>query len=142
MGVMISQIGDALLPIVFLIVACAVALVALHFRNKARAYRHAERMAALEKGIELPPESNPGPSLGPKAYLLRGLIWLSVGIGISIFFLSLRLAEHDNHLFAVATLGLIPMGVGIAHLVIYRLDTERLDTHRIDSRPETTSSPR
>jgi hypothetical protein len=130
MGVMISQIGDALLPMVFLLVACAVAFGALHFRNRGRAFRHAERMAAIEKGMELPPE--PSPSLGPKAYLLRGLIWLFVGAGISIFFLSLRLSEHDNHLLAVSTLGLIPMGVGIAHLVIYR----------IDSRPETTSSPR
>jgi hypothetical protein len=119
---MISQIGDALLPIVFLIVACAVAFGAFYFRNRARAFRHAERMAAIEKGMELPPEPIQ-PTLGPKAYLLRGLIWLFVGMGISIFFLSLRAAEHDNHLFAVATLGLIPMGVGIAHLIVYRLDS-------------------
>jgi hypothetical protein len=124
-GVMISQLGDALLPVVFLIVAWAVAFVALNFRHKARTLRHAERMAALEKGMELPPEPQrgPGPGLGPKALLLRGLIWLFVGVGISIFFLTMRLAEHNNHLFAVATLGLIPMGVGVAHLVVYRLDS-------------------
>ncbi|HXP87783.1 MAG TPA: DUF6249 domain-containing protein [Bryobacteraceae bacterium] len=120
---MISQLGDALLPVVFLIVAWAVAFVALSFRHKSRAFRHAERMAALDKGMELPPEPVQ-PTLGPKAHLLRGLIWLFIGMGISIFFLSLRLAtKENNELFAVATLGLIPMGVGIAHLVMYRLDT-------------------
>jgi hypothetical protein len=119
---MISQLGDALLPIVFLIVACAVTFGALHFRQKARAFRHAERMAALDKGMELPPEPIK-PILGPMAHLLRGLIWLSVGIGISIFFVSMRFTEATNELFAVATLGLIPMGVGVAHLVVYRLDS-------------------
>jgi hypothetical protein len=120
-----------IVPVVFLVVSWGIAYVALHFRNKARAFRHAERMAALEKGMELPPEPVQ-PALGPKAHLLRGLKWLFVGMGISIFFLSMRAAEHDNHLFAVATLGLIPMGVGIAHLVVYRLD----------SRQQATSSPR
>jgi len=119
---MISQLGDALLAIVFLIVACAVAFGAFHFRHRAREFRHAELMAALDKGMELPPEPIK-PILGPMAHLLRGLIWLSVGIGISIFFLSLRISQHDNDLFAVATLGLIPMGVGVAHLVVYRLDS-------------------
>ena len=80
---MISQLGDALLPIVFLIVACMVVFGAFHFRHKAREFRHTERMAALEKGMELPPEPVQ-PVLGPKAHLLRGLIWLFVGIGISI----------------------------------------------------------
>jgi hypothetical protein len=130
---MISQISDASLPIVFLIIACAVTFGALHFRHRARAFRHAERMAAIEKGIELPPEPVQS-TLGTKAHLLGGLIWLFVGMGISIFFLSLRVSEQDNHLFAVATLGLIPMGVGIACLIVYRLESRTQPPAGVTSR--------
>src|SRR5277367_672983 len=42
--------------------------------------RHKERMAAIEKGLEPPPAQTP-----PNArYLLRGLIWLGVGIALSL----------------------------------------------------------
>jgi hypothetical protein len=119
---MISQLGDALGPIVAMVMFFAIAYFALQFRHKGQALRHAERMAALEKGMEIPPDPPSSRVLGPKAYLLRGLIWLFVGMGISIFFITLRFSEHDNNLLAVATLGLIPIGVGVAHLAIYRLD--------------------
>src|ERR1700751_3697877 len=47
--------------------------------------RHKERMAAIEKGLELPPESVPQPEpMRPRSrYLLRGLIWLGVGLAIT-----------------------------------------------------------
>src|SRR5436305_12669854 len=47
--------------------------------------RHKERMAAIEKGLELPPESLPQPAQMPprSRYLLRGLIRLGVGLALS-----------------------------------------------------------
>src|ERR1700693_3894536 len=47
--------------------------------------RHKERMAAIEKGLDLPPESLPQPAqMPPRArYLLRGLIWLGVGLALT-----------------------------------------------------------
>ena len=46
--------------------------------------RHQERMAAIEKGLELPPDSVPQPEQMPprSRYLLRGLIWLGVGLAM------------------------------------------------------------
>ena len=55
------------------------------------------------------------------SYLLRGLVWLAVGIGISILFVVMYRVEQDPGLLAMATLGSIPAGVGVAHLVLYRL---------------------
>jgi hypothetical protein len=107
-----------LVPIVALIVAWGISFVALHFKNRGRELRHKERIAALEKGIDLPPE----PVVGRNAYLLRGLIWLFIGIGISTFFLSLWISEHDRDEAAMMSVGLIPIGVGIAYLIVYRVE--------------------
>ena len=112
---------EVFIPIVALIVIWAIAFVALYFRNRTRQLRNTERLAAIEKGIDLPPE----PGLGRNAYLLRGLIWLAVGIGTVIFFVSLYFAERDRDELPVATLGLIPMGVGIAYLVVYRIEGQQ-----------------
>jgi hypothetical protein len=111
---------EVFIPIVALIVAWAIAFIALYFRNRAHAFRHSERMAAIEKGIDLPPEATPGRN----AYLLRGLIWLFVGAGIGLFFLVLLLVTKTPELLAMATIGLIPGGVGIAYLVVYRTESK------------------
>src|SRR5438034_11745070 len=47
--------------------------------------RHKERMAAIEKGLELPPESLPQPEqMRPRSsYLLRCLIWLGFSLSLT-----------------------------------------------------------
>ena len=55
------------------------------------------------------------------SHLLSGLVWLAIGIGMLILFLVMYRVEHDPGLLAMATLGSIPAGVGIAHLVVHRL---------------------
>ncbi len=112
------HVDPTLIPIVALIAASGIAFAALQFRNRGRELRHRERLTALEKGIELPPE----PGVSRNAYLLRGLIWLFLGVGISIFFLALWLAERDRDEAAMAATGVIPIGVGIAYLIVYRVE--------------------
>lgn len=60
-------------------------LPALYLRYKKEQMRHQERMTALEKGAELPPmQVEPAAApWSPRVYLLRGLIWLFCGIGLS-----------------------------------------------------------
>ena len=114
-----DEIVALFIPITAILGSFTFVAIVVYFRYKAQALRHGERMAAIEKGIELPPE----PQIGPRAYQLRGLIWLVVGVGMSIFFLATFAADHDRDMLAVATLGLIPMGVGIAYLVVYRAES-------------------
>lgn len=71
-------------------------------------------MVALEKGIELQPEER----MMNRTLVLRGLIWLFVGIGVSLFFIAMWLVERDPDLLGVSTLGLIPAGVGAAYLLV------------------------
>jgi Domain of unknown function (DUF6249) len=77
--------------------------------------RHKERMAAIEKGLELPPESLPQPvqQMPPRArYLLRGLIWLGVG-------LALTFAVRDWFGSEMGGFGWIAVAVGAAYLIFY-----------------------
>ena len=76
---------------------------------------HKERMAAIERGMEVPqlPESF-YLSIKPRSrssYLLPGLVWLFVGTGL---FVALGAVAGEVRYF-----GLIPAGVGLAFLIYY-----------------------
>lgn len=103
----------ALFPIIFMVAACVVVPVALYFRQRAAELNY---WKMIKRGSSLPESWAPGNS-----YLLRGLVWLAVGIGISILFVVMYRVEQDPGLLAMATLGSIPAGVGVAHLVVHRL---------------------
>jgi hypothetical protein len=91
--------------------------LSLYFAFRTRQLRHQERMAAIEKGIDLPRESTPGSS----ALLLRGLIWFFIGIAMVLFFTIVSVVEGERDALSGAGLGLIPAGVGIAYLAVYRV---------------------
>jgi hypothetical protein len=80
---------------------------------------HAERMASIERGIE--PKPLPEELLNPfrrnrsPRYLLTGMIWLFVGIGL---FVSLGAVAGED----VRWFGLIPAGVGLAFLLYYLIE--------------------
>jgi hypothetical protein len=108
----------SLFPIMFMIVACVIVPTALYFRQRALELRY-RKFFKLVHGPRgsIPPES----WVERNSYLLRGLVWLAVGIGISILFVVMYRVEQDPGLLAMATLGSIPVGVGIAHLVVHRI---------------------
>lgn len=116
-----SDIIALFIPITAILATLAFLLVVVKLKAKRRELLHKERLAAIEKGIEIPEallaESD---SLSPNSCLLRSLIWLLSGLAAIIFFIAMGFAEGDKEIFAVAALGLIPVGVGIAYLVVYR----------------------
>lgn len=85
--------------LVLLMLAATMTFIwALQLRYKRRELLHKERVAALEKGMDLP-------SLGevadkahapwsPRQYLLRGLMWLFTGIAVSVFVLGVSLSTQ------------------------------------------------
>jgi len=99
----------------FMIVACVIVPAALYFRQRAAELRY-WKMINGTRGSLLPESW-----MQRNSYLLRGLVWLAVGIGISILFVVMYRVEQDPGLLAMATLGSIPAGVGVAHLVVHRL---------------------
>lgn len=122
-----TEVIALLIPITAIVAAAVILIVALRLRGKRRELLHRERLAAIEKGIEIPEallaESD---TLSPNACLLRGLIWLLAGVAVIAFFIAMGFAEGDREIFAAAALGLIPVGAGVAYLVVYRkMQTER-----------------
>lgn len=92
--------------------------------------RHKERMAAIEKGLELPPESLPQPAqMPPRArYLLRGLIWLGVG-------LALTLAVRDWFGSQMGGFGWIAVAVGAAYLIFYFVEGRKATVSEHETLP-------
>jgi hypothetical protein len=75
---------EAVIAILFLI-AGAVIAYALKLRYNHRELQHKERLAALEKGAQLPNLGEEQSPWSPRIYLLRGMIWLFSGVGLVIF---------------------------------------------------------
>ena len=79
---------------------------------------HKERMAAIERGMELPPLPdaffNPFRNRRPR-HLLVGMIWFLVGITL---FAALRAVAGESVMY----FGLIPAAIGLAYLVYYAIE--------------------
>ena len=82
--------------------------------------RHKERMAAIERGIDLPPEPVPQPEQMPprSRYLLRGLIWLGIGLAITF-------GGRDWLRAPMGGSGWIAVAVGAAYLIFYVVEGRR-----------------
>ena len=99
-------------------------------RRQLMQLHHAERMAAIERGMELPPlpiELIDGISTPRRrrTSLLPGLVWFFIGLAVLI---SLRsLAEEE------ALLGLIPTGVGLAYLIYYFVEGRKIEQRFMES---------
>jgi len=107
-----------MIPILSIMLSLGAVIVWILMWHRRRVHeiecRHKERMAAIEKGLELPPEplAPPPTQMPPRArYLLRGLVWLGVGIALS-------LALRDWFGF-MSGLGWIAVAVGAAYLIFY-----------------------
>jgi hypothetical protein len=117
------EILGIFIPIIAIVMGIGIGMLALVLKYRKRkemfALYHQERMAAIEKGIELPPlpeaffaeESEAPRAPSPHRHLLVGLI-------LTLFGLSLMLALYAT--FANLFLwGLIPAAPGFAFLIYY-----------------------
>ena len=103
------------IPIVFAV---------LNYRKRKRLMElhHAERMAAIERGMDIPPlplDLIDGRSGRRRSSLLPGLVWLFVGLALLI---AMQTVSEEQ-----AVLGLIPAGIGLAYLVYYFVEGRKLE---------------
>lgn len=98
--------GDAAAFLFFftLLMLTAVLLIwNLQLRYKRRVLLHQERLAALDKGVDLPvltdAADKPHAPWSPRQYLLRGLMWLFSGLALTVFLLGIALStQHQSSL--------------------------------------------
>jgi hypothetical protein len=119
-----TAIIGVLIPVIAIVMGIGIGMLSLYldYRKKRSMYElhHKERMAAIEKGMDvppLPPEffANPRQRVRTRSdYLRRGLIWLLVGGAITV---ALYSNEKQESLW-----GLVPAAVGLAYLLFYYLD--------------------
>jgi hypothetical protein len=130
-------------------------------KHKRAVLRHEERMVVIEKGSLLPAldEERPKAPWTPRVYLLRGMMWLFVGVAIVIVLASISISappprlswslseaqslrtqgateeqikqflydeskRNDGLPIGAASVGLIPIGVGLAYLLFYKKETQ------------------
>ena len=94
-------------------------------RHQKRSLIHRERLAAIEKGVDLPPLDQEQKRTSwnvQRTLLLAGLIWLSVGLCAYVT-LSVLVASPANAKLeippGVQWIGLGLAAIGVSHLVVY-----------------------
>jgi hypothetical protein len=97
-----------------------------HKRRKLMELHHAERMAAIERGMDIPPlpiELIDGRSTPKRrrSALLPGLIWAFIGLAFVVG--ALTRGGDDIPVFA----GLIPLGIGLAYLIYYFVEGRQVE---------------
>lgn len=122
------------IPVAVFAMVLGIVIVANIHNYHVRKLKSEERMAAIAKGLPLPPDldaidrvnSDPRAGAATTARGLRtgGIVCVSVGAGLALFgfFLAWIVQEHD--VLAVAAAGLIPLAVGVGLLVDYALRTK------------------
>ena len=111
-------------------------------RQQRRVMIHRERLAAVEKGIELPPleQEVQGRSWNvQRILLLAGLTWISLGIGA--FVVLAALLSYPSHASkdipqGMQWIGVAPAAVGVSHLIVYFVGRKKEKSAAVYS-PET-----
>ena len=123
----VASVLALVIPIVAIVFGIGVAMLGmwLDYRKKRELFQlhHAERMAAIEKGIDLPPlppeffQGRKHEPRTPYTYLRRGLMWLLIGIAVT----TALWGTHDQEYWW----GYVPVAVGVANLITFLVERRR-----------------
>jgi hypothetical protein len=119
-----------MIPIIAIVmgILLTICIIYLDYRKRRETLElfHKERLAAIDKGLDVPPwpaallgEGRSAASVrNPRRALLKGLIWLFLGVAVGIF---LKAQNGD----ASPTMGLIGVAIGLAYLIYYAVEGRR-----------------
>ena len=98
-------------------------------RRKLMELHHAERMAAIERGMDIPPlplELIDGRSRRRRSSLLPGLVWFFIGFAVLIG--SIQIGK-DVPIMG----GLVPLGIGLAYLIYYFAEGRKTEARQLEA---------
>jgi hypothetical protein len=98
---------------------------AMWLRQQRRLMIHRERLASIEKGLDLPPVEQEASRISfnvQRLLLLFGLIWISIGIGFFLVFSTML--SHPTEFtkdvpYGIQYVGVGMIGIGLSHLIAY-----------------------
>lgn len=115
-----------------------------------REIQSTERLAAIAKGVDLPPTAEELAILHGKPTAdakrrqanvrLGGLVTTFAGVGLIVFFLLLTAILHVREVLCGAAAGLIPLGIGVALLVDSRTQKREMEETIPAALPRSTSA--
>ena len=126
----LRHILPLMIPIIAIVMSLGIGMLGiwLDYQKKTRMFElhHQERLLAIERGMEVPPlppeffGNGRKPDLGPKLSSLRwGLLLLLTGLAFGA-----ALLVNDGP--EAATWALLPMALGLAQLIFYKLSAQPL----------------
>jgi Domain of unknown function (DUF6249) len=124
-----------IIPVAAFAMVLGIIIVANISNYHTRRLKSEERMAAIAKGIPLPPDleditdRTPASTAWQRARGLRtgGIVCVAVGVGMALFSFALTWIVQEHDVLAVAAAGLIPFAIGIGLLVDYSLRARALN---------------
>jgi hypothetical protein len=133
----VEDIVAIFIPISAIVMGIAFAMlsISLDYRKKREIYQlyHAERLAAIEKGIDVPPlpreffEGRRGDESAPMRHRRFGLILTFLGAALTV---ALWGAGRHDYLW-----GLVPLSIGLAYLLSSFLEAREKRPRSDDSMP-------
>jgi hypothetical protein len=134
------EYGAGVFLLVLIVVMTAYAAFQQWLRHERRTMIHRERLAALEKGVELPPLEREVQHSGwnlQRMLLFAGLVWLSLGLGTYLVLSALvgqtfqvqwSMDRFGNPVWVpvqirdgMQWIGAGLVGIGASHLIVYAL---------------------
>jgi hypothetical protein len=110
-----------------LTLACILAFIGFGqwLRQQRRLMIHRERLAAIEKGCELPPVEQEAFRLSfnvQRLLLLFGLIWIAIGVAFFLVFTTML--SHPTEFtrdvpYGIQYVGVGMIGIGLSHLIAF-----------------------
>ena len=108
-----------------IIVIAVIALIGfkLWLQHRHRLLIHRERLTAIEKGVELPQldqDLRRNNARVQRFLLLAGLIWISLGFGVFVFFTAVLAHPQQEQIpQGIQWSGVAPVLIGVSHLIVY-----------------------
>jgi hypothetical protein len=118
------------MTLIAVIIVVSVAYVGYQqwLRHHRRLMIHRERIAALERGVPLPPVDQEIELKNwnvQRFLLLAGLSWISLGIGGFAFLHVMSLYHSRGEYGGVQWLALSVVLIGFSHLIVYAVESKR-----------------
>ena len=144
-------------PFVVPVAGCLVGIVAIisgiWLDAQKRRLKSEERVAMISRGVpipeierligvgeEKPPVKDPLRSLGNARR--TGIVLVSVGLGLTLFFVTLSYILQERDVLSGAAVGIIPLAIGIGFFIDYNLQKRELSRFGLEVGNESVGNSR